>query len=92
MEYDRRIPQGTQGLLERDLGDALVLMAEDGQDLHTLRGTGLFLWKALDGIRSVTDLARLLMAEYEVEEARAVQDTGVFFASLENLGLIRFRK
>lgn len=76
------------GLLERDLGDAVVVMTAEGKELHTLKASALLLWQLIDGVRTSGDLVAALVAEYEVDENRARTDVEAFAASLEKAGLI----
>ena len=88
MEKGTHIPQRTEGLLERDLGDAIVVMAETGELLHTLEGSALFIWKLIDGKNSTNDILACLMEEYEVEAPRALADLETFLRSLQDSELL----
>lgn len=88
MSMDTKPLVRTPGLTERDLGDAVVVLAADGSQLHTLKGSGLLLWRHIDGRATVADLAAALVAEYEVDLARAQTDSRAFSESLRTLGLI----
>lgn len=48
--------------------------AEELESIYTLNETASFVWEALDGQRTVEDLAALLAAEYDVTESVALQD------------------
>lgn len=80
--------QKATGLMERDLGDALVVMTGEGQMLHTLKGTGLFLWKLLDGNRGMADLVAALTSEFEVARPRAEADVSAFVDALRQARLL----
>ncbi len=90
MEDMLRVPRRAAGLLERDTGDAIVVMAENGEVLHTLQGTGQYIWKQVDGIRSEGDILSNLVAEYDVGPERASEDLRKFLKTLSENGLIFF--
>jgi hypothetical protein len=88
MEKSTRIPRRNEGLLERDLGDAVVVMAETGELLHTVEGSALFIWKLIDGKNSTDDLLACLMGEYEVAPDRASADLEAFLQTLTDSSLV----
>ncbi|MGE5830128.1 MAG: PqqD family peptide modification chaperone [Micromonosporaceae bacterium] len=55
---------------------------------HALSESGSFIWRAIDGQRTVADLAALVTMEYDVDEREALEDTTALVAGLLDLGLI----
>jgi Coenzyme PQQ synthesis protein D (PqqD) len=51
-------------------------------DVGYLEGVGAFLWRHLDGTRTVADLAECAAAAYNVDRAVALADTAEFVDSL----------
>lgn len=88
MSEASRIPSRKEGLLERSTGDAIVVMKETGDVVHTLEGTALFIWSILDGLRSIDAIADELTIRYDVDLKEAVADTEKFIAQLSENGLI----
>jgi hypothetical protein len=54
--------------------------------LFTLNGVGTFVWKALDGTRSLREIAGAVASAFEVDPARALADVSAFGADLERTG------
>ena len=54
--------------------------------LFTLNGVGTFVWKALDGTRSLREIAGAVADAFEVDLARALADVAAFAADLERTG------
>ena len=88
MESGTCIPKRAMGLLERDIGDAVVVMTETGKVLHTLQGTALSIWRLIDGNNSNDMILRGLMAEYDVEKPQAETDLNNYLHALIENNLI----
>jgi len=57
-----------------------------------LDGTGLEIWRLLDGKRTVTEVAETLASRYTgMDRARILDDTARFVQELERLGLAAWR-
>jgi len=56
--------------------------------LFTLNGVGTFVWKALDGTRSLREIAGAVASTFEVDPARALADVATFAADLERAGCV----
>lgn len=87
-ESDQRVPRRSPSLLERDLGDAAIVMTGTGDRIHTLKGSALFVWRLIDGNRSMDELRKQLTDEYEVSEERAEQDLGDFLETMKKESII----
>lgn len=73
-------------LLRRIAGQNVVLPSGDHLDLNimiTLNETGLFLWERLQQETDEPSLVAALLAEYDVEEARAAAAVSAFVKKLE---------
>lgn len=82
------VPSPVVGLCVRELGGAIIIITENGDQLHSLDETGSFIWRAINGRSTVSDIAARLCAEYDVERSRAEADILTFLASLEDKNLI----
>lgn len=58
------------------------------RNMLKLNGTGKFLWEKLLTGAERDELVSALLAEYEVEEARAAADVDAFLATLGELGVL----
>jgi len=54
--------------------------------LFTLNGVGTFVWEALDGRRSLREIAGAVARVFEVDAGRARADVAAFGADLERTG------
>lgn len=71
----------------REVGPGLVIMDPAGTATHSLDEVGAFLWRHLDGRHSHGQVIAALVAEYDVEPARATADVQDFLAQLMAAGL-----
>jgi hypothetical protein len=81
-------PSKTEGILDRSLGDDIVVLSPDGKVLHTLSGTACFIWGMIDGSRSIDEIASAITDEYQIDEETARRDIHAFLTELEKLRLI----
>ena len=88
MEQGTRIPRRRPDLIERDMGEAIIVMAETGEVLHTLEGTAPFIWRLIDGSHSIDMILDRLQSEYDVARDQATSDLDVFLKKLMANGMI----
>ncbi|MBP6965769.1 MAG: PqqD family protein [Armatimonadetes bacterium] len=60
-----------------------------GMMLHHLGDVETFIWNSIDGCRTGTNLAEMVVAQYEVAPERAAEDVSRFIGELRLAGLIR---
>jgi len=78
-------------LLRKVAGQTVVLPAGGDLDLNmmiTLNETGAFLWKKLQQETNENELVAALLAEYDVDEARAAEAVSGFVKKLEANGFL----
>ncbi len=68
-------------------GEAVVITPVDST-MHSLNDTGTRIWEAIDGQRSLKEVAQVLAAEFEVDRDRAQKDTLWFVECLAKKGLV----
>ncbi len=90
MENIRVVPVQAEGLTIRQIGNETIILTEAGEELHTLDETGTFVWKAIDGKKSLSRIVDLICAEYEVAHDRAKDDLFVLVEALRGKGIISF--
>lgn len=71
--------------------EAVILTPENGF-LHTLDGTGTFIWQLLDGKNTVEDIIEKLCEEYDVKPEVAKIDVHRFIQDLLSRSLISPKK
>lgn len=74
--------------LRRHAGRELVIGYEHALELSE---TASFIWKQIDGRRSVADIARMVSAEYDVEIAVALADVRELLDQLAGHDLVTWR-
>ena len=82
------IPRVNSDLTVRDVGEEMIFISSKGDMLHTLDSVGAFLWRSIDGKRSVKDILALLLESYDVVAATAEQDILRFFDELEQKNIV----
>jgi hypothetical protein len=55
----------------------------DMDSLYRLNVTGAFIWNAIDGQKSIAEIARLVADEFEVDPDEAERDTMEFITAIE---------
>lgn len=63
-------------------------VATKAADLYVLNDSGALLWEALETPGGAQDLARILMSEFQIEHARAMQDVEAFLSDMLQIGAI----
>lgn len=58
-------------------GETVIVTPDDSQ-LHTLNGTGTFIWQRCDGQHKLEAIVTAMVDEFEVERDRAEQDAVAF--------------
>jgi hypothetical protein len=85
-----RIPARNPEYGARDVDDETVFLSPAGDEIHSLDEVGTFIWRQIDGRRSVADILTALVAEYEVAEPEARVDLIEFIDELAARKLITF--
>lgn len=78
--------QAKPTVIETDLGDELVLLDPQNQGMFSLNEVGRVIWKHLpSGLEAAIGQ---VVAEFEIDEATAKQDTLELVEQLKNAGLL----
>ncbi len=85
------VPIPCSGFTVREIGDEIIFIAEDGDELHTLDEVGCFIWKNIDGKNSLMTILNSICKEYDVEKSKAELDLKVFVLKLKDKGIIDFK-
>ncbi|MBS0009970.1 MAG: PqqD family protein [Bacteroidales bacterium] len=80
-------------IVERETDDECVLVPvtdniADMKSVYTLNSTGSFIWKLIDGTRTVKDIADEVEKEFEVEGKEALEDVLSFFSDMKEYLII----
>jgi hypothetical protein len=80
-------------IVTRKVMDETLLVPISGQmasmdNLYTLNETGAFIWQALDGVRPLADIGRMLEEQYDAPAEEINADLLEIAAGLAEAGLI----
>lgn len=78
----------TERFVETELDGEAVIMNVDNGRFHSLKDTGLAIWRLIDGKRSIAGIQAELLELYDVDEARCRAECERFFASLKRAGFV----
>lgn len=84
-----RVPRRKLDSRVRNYRDSLLVAGP--QQAFKLSDTAAFVWRSLDGERTVADVARLVAAEYDVDYATALSDVDELLETLTTAGIVAFR-
>jgi hypothetical protein len=73
----------------RQLEDRAIVVLADAGEVLVLNPNGAWLWRQMDGRRTVGELAAGLAQACGVDEVRAQQDTSAFVQSLIAAGAVQ---
>lgn len=82
------IPKPIPDFTVRDIGEEVIFISSKGDMLHTLDPVGAFIWKHVDGERSIKDILALLLESYDVVVATAEHDILGFFDELVQKNIV----
>lgn len=72
----------------REVDGHVVILSPKNSTIHELNSVGGFLWMALDGKRTRTELVHEVAQRFDVSEKVADDDAARFFAEMQTLGLV----
>ncbi len=81
-----------KGFAVRELGDEIIFIAEEGDEMHTLDEIGSSIWRNIDGKCSVMSILDSICKEYSVERSIAERDLIRFIEELMQKKILIIRK
>ena len=81
-------PTKIEGLVLTEVGDESIVYDSREGKVHVLNGTGAFIWRLLDGSKTVEDVSAELADQYETDRNNALMDVWEFINNLKKMGLI----
>lgn len=82
------VPVAVDKYTVREIADETIFMADEGDELHTLDEVGSFIWKAIDGNKSLLIILNEICDEYDVERDVAENDLKKFIGELTEKGIL----
>ena len=80
----------SDGWLASWIGDELMMMSADSSAYLSLSGSGGRIWDLLEEPRTLTGLCEALVAEYDVDPAKAREEVLAFLERLREQNAIQF--
>ena len=76
------IPEIKKNYCTREIDKEVIFFEESGVEIHTTDKVGFFIYKQIDGKKSVGEIITLICNEYDVEVKTAQSDTIDFLTEL----------
>ncbi|MFC2087683.1 PqqD family protein [Bacteroidota bacterium] len=75
--------------VEQTVDEELIIVplhknAADMNSIFSINATGSFIWKRINGINSIENIAKLLTSEYDVDYSKALNDIKGLLLELDN--------
>lgn len=91
----KSIPSHSSSVVARKTGSEYILVPitdniADMNSVYTLNETGAFLWENIDGKKTLDDLIRLLVSEYDITRDQAEKDVICFIEDLGNYLIVSY--
>lgn len=83
-------PTRAEDLVWREIEGEIVILTEDGKNIHTLNTVGSVIWELIDGQRDVEDISKILRDKYDVSLEEAQKDTLEFLEELANKNILTY--
>ena len=87
MDFDKIFAQNEECPV-RSIGEGLVIMAPSGDTTHSLEDLGAFIWKQLDGKKTLQQVLETILDDYDIDQDTARQDLTDFITQMLDAGLI----
>ena len=81
-------PTRNPELVWRPLDEELVVVRPSDGQIRVFNEVGAFIWQSMDGQNTVSGLAELVCAEYQVSLQEAEADVQAFLGELADDGLV----
>ena len=88
---DKKIPCRAPGIPWQSFEDGAVLISPKISLVHELNETGAFIWAQADGTRDITEIAKNVIEEFEVEPSVATADVENYLLGLDQDGLVLWK-
>lgn len=85
-----RVPKKNPDIIGKNVKEEIVLLNSVSGKYYGLNKVGGAFWKKIDGTRTVSEIAAMLLEEFNVEKERLLKDIDDLITSLTENGLITF--
>jgi hypothetical protein len=84
------VPIQNKILHSRKVGEEIIIISSDGEELHCLDEIAMFIWENIDGVKNVNTILDNICNSYEVSRAVAKKDLLRFVDELVKKGMVIF--
>lgn len=94
MELLNQIPSRSPSVVTRKTGNEYIIVPvtdniADMDSIFTLNETGAFIWEQIDGEKSVEEIIRLVVDEFEIDRDTATKDVLGFLGTMKEYMIIK---
>ncbi|HOK25756.1 MAG TPA: PqqD family protein [Bacteroidales bacterium] len=94
MELLNQIPSRSSSVVTRKTGNEYIIVPvtdniADMDSIFTLNETGAFIWEQIDGEKSVEEIIRLVVDEFEIDRDTATKDVLGFLSTMKEYLIIK---
>lgn len=94
MELLNQIPSRSPSVVTRKTGNEYIIVPVTGNiadmdSIFTLNETGAFIWEQIDGEKSVEEIIRLVVDEFEIDRDTATKDVLGFLGTMKEYLIIK---
>lgn len=94
MELLNQIPSRSPSVVTRKTGNEYIIVPvtdniADMDSIFTLNETGAFIWEQIDGEKSVEEIIRLVVDEFEIDRDTATKDVLGFLGTMKEYLIIK---
>jgi len=94
MEILNQVPSRSHSVVTRKTGDEYIIVPVTGNiadmdSIFILNETGAFIWEMIDGEKSVEEIIRLVVEEFDIDRETATNDVLGFLNSMKEYLIIK---
>jgi hypothetical protein len=83
-----RVPRLREEIFVREVDGEAVVLDRERLAMHSFNPAAACILHAIDGVRSIEEIAGMVVSRFEVDPGRALADTARLVLQLEEIGLV----
>jgi hypothetical protein len=83
------VPRANPDIICQNVNYEMVLVSPQSGHYQVINQVGATIWGLIDGKRTISEIKRALVNQYDIPADQALQDILAFLTSLETRGLIK---
>lgn len=88
ISLDTSVAKETNHIIDRVVDGEVLLIDLRSGDYFSLNATGATVWQHIDGTKTIDDLVKIVLAEYDTDPDQVVADVLRLVNDLANEGLV----